>query len=170
MTLAAKTAVDRFVRGIDLVSRTAGVAATLLLAAAVLVVCQMIFIRYVLNASTIWQTEFVIYAIVASTFIGSPYVLLHRGHVRVDLLPNALGGRWRLALDTLAGLLSILFCLLLAGAGWHFFYEALSGGWNTGTTWGIPLWIPLLPLPLGFGLLCLQYIAEFLKQWGAAAP
>jgi len=168
MTLAAKTAVGRLVRGIDLASRTAGVAATVLLAAAVLVVCQMIFIRYVLNASTIWQTEFVIYAIVASTFIGSPYVLLHKGHVRVDLLPNALGGRWRLALDWVAGSLSIVFCLLLGWAGWHFFYEALSRGWKTETVWAIPLWIPLLPLPLGIGLLCLQYVAELLKERSAA--
>lgn len=168
MTVASKTAVDRLVRGIDLISQTGGVAATLLLAAAVVVVCQMIFIRYVLNASTIWQTEFVIYAIVASTFIGSPYVLLHKGHVRVDLLPNALGGRWRLVLDTVAGLLSIVFCLLLAWAGWHFFYEALSRGWKTETVWAIPLWIPLLPLPLGIAQLCLQFVAELLKQRGAA--
>lgn len=168
MMLAAKTAVDRLVRGIDLASRAAGVVATLLLASAVLVVCQMIFIRYVLKASTIWQTEFVIYAIVAATLIGSPYVLLHRGHVRVDLLPNALGGRWRMALDTVAGLLSILFCALLGWAGWHFFHEALSRGWKTETVWAIPLWIPLLPLPLGIGLLCLQYLAELLRRRGMA--
>lgn len=167
MVLAAGTVTGRLVRVIDGASRIAGAVATLLLASAVLVVCQMIFIRYVLNGSTIWQTEFVIYAIVAATLIGSPYVLLHKGHVRVDLLPNALGGRWGPILDTIAGLLSMLFCALLGWAGWHFFYEALSRGWKTETVWAIPLWIPLLPLPLGIGLLCLQYVSEMLKQRGA---
>ena len=51
------------------------------------VVCQMVFVRYVLNQTTIWQTDFVTYSLVAATFIGSPYVLLTRGHVNVDVLP-----------------------------------------------------------------------------------
>jgi TRAP-type C4-dicarboxylate transport system permease small subunit len=48
-----------------------------------LVTCQQVFMRYVLNASTVWQTEFVTYSIVAATFLGSPYVLMRRGHVNV---------------------------------------------------------------------------------------
>lgn len=163
-----RAALNGYVHIVDALSRAAGAIATLLLAGAVLVVCQMIFVRYVLNGSTIWQTEFVIFSIVAATFIGSPYVLLHRGHVRVDLLPDALTGRRRLALEIVAGLLSITFCALLAWAGWHYFYEAASRGWRTETVWALPLWIPLLPLPLGFGLLCLQYVAELLKL--AEAP
>lgn len=163
-----RAALNGYVHIVDALSRAAGAIATLLLAGAVLVVCQMIFVRYVLNGSTIWQTEFVIFSIVAATFIGSPYVLLHRGHVRVDLLPDALTGRRRLALEIVAGLLSIAFCALLAWAGWHHFYEAASRGWRTETVWALPLWIPLLPLPLGFGLLCLQYVAELLKL--AKAP
>lgn len=158
-----RAALNGYVHIVDALSRAAGAIATLLLAGAVLVVCQMIFVRYVLNGSTIWQTEFVIFSIVAATFIGSPYVLLHRGHVRVDLLPEALTGRRRLALEIAAGLLSIVFCAMLGWAGWHYFYEAASRGWKTETVWALPLWIPLLPLPLGFGLLCLQYVAELLK-------
>ncbi len=41
----------------------------------VLVVCQMVFVRYALDQTTIWQTDFVTYSLVAATFIGSPYVL-----------------------------------------------------------------------------------------------
>jgi TRAP-type C4-dicarboxylate transport system permease small subunit len=55
----------------------------LLLTAGMLVTCQQVFMRYVLNASTVWQTEFVTYSIVAATFLGSPYVLMRRGHVNV---------------------------------------------------------------------------------------
>ena len=59
----------------------------------------MVFVRYVLNQNTIWQTDFVTYSLVAATFIGSPYVLMTRGHVNVDVLPLYLGraraGGWR---------------------------------------------------------------------------
>ena len=31
----------------------------------------MVFIRYVLNENTIWQTDFVTFSLVAATFIGA---------------------------------------------------------------------------------------------------
>jgi TRAP-type C4-dicarboxylate transport system permease small subunit len=149
-----------YIGTVTTLSRIAGVIAVLLLTAAVLVVAQMVIIRYALGASTIWQTEFVIYAIVAATFLGSPQVLIERGHVGVDLLPNALGPRGRRWLEAFGGGLSLAFCGVLAWSGWHYFHEAWAGGWKTETVWALPLWIPLLPLPLGIGLLSLQYIAE----------
>lgn len=154
---------EYFTRSVDRLSQTLGVLAMLLLAAAVLVVCQMIFMRYVLNASTVWQTEFVIYSIMASTFLGSPYVLLHRGHVGVDLLPTMIGGRGRFYLELAGALISLSFCVVLAYSGWIYLHEAWEGNWTTDTVWALPLWIPLLPLPLGIGMLCLQYIAEIIK-------
>src|SRR6266511_5930582 len=105
---------DRFVRGVTLLSQICGVFAAVLLAASVVIVCEMVFIRYVLNQNTIWQTDFVTFSIVAATFIGAPYLLLSRGHVNVDVLPLYLGpkGRFRLALA--AALMSFAFCAIMA--------------------------------------------------------
>jgi len=155
----------RFVSAIEAASRLCGMASMLLIAASTLVVSHMVFMRYFLGASTIWQTEFVVYAMIASTFIGAPYVLMLKGHVSVDLLPNLLGGHAKRLMDVLAAVLSLAFCGLLAWSGWHYFYEALSKGWTTDTVWALPLWIPLLPLPLGIIILCLQYVAEIYKNW-----
>jgi TRAP-type C4-dicarboxylate transport system permease small subunit len=152
-----------YIRVVSAFSRALGLFSMALMAAAVLVVSQMIFVRYVLNGSTIWQTEFVIYAIIAATLLGSPAVLIDKGHVGVDLLPEALHGRGRLILRLIAGIASLLFCIVLAYSGWLYFHEALTRGWKTATVWALPLWIPLLPLPLGIGLLCLQYVAELMK-------
>ena len=58
---------NTYVRIVSGLSKLGGLFAMALLAAAVVIVCQMIFIRYVLNASTIWQTEFVIYSLVAAS-------------------------------------------------------------------------------------------------------
>lgn len=152
-----------YVRLVTALTRAASILSVLLLIAAVLVVCQMVFLRYALNASTVWQTEFVIYSIVAATFLGSPFVLLQRGHVNVDLLPNAFGPRGRFVFELIAGLFSLGFCALLAWSGWIYFQDAWQEGWTTSTIWRLPLWIPLLPLPAGIGLLCLQYVAELWK-------
>ena len=86
---------ESFIRGVRLLSRLCGYVAAGLIAASVVVVCQMVLVRYVFNENTIWQTDFVTYSLVAATFIGSPYVLMTRGHVNVDVLPLYLGPRNR---------------------------------------------------------------------------
>jgi TRAP-type C4-dicarboxylate transport system permease small subunit len=155
---------SHFVRVVAVLSRAAGLVSALLLAVAVLVVCHMVFVRYVLGASTVWQTEFVIYAMVAATFLGSPYVLLHKGHVAVDLLPQYLAGWPRRLVAMLASLVSLLFAALLAYSGWIYLEEAWTNGWRSQSVWAPPLWIPLLPLPLGVGLMALGCVAEIWQE------
>ena len=153
---------DTFILVVRRVSQACGIAAAGLLAAATVVVCQMVVMRYFLGASTVWQTEFVIYAIVASTFIGAPYVLLHKGHVNVDLVPLYVKHRTRLVLALIGSLASLVFCLVVAWFSAEYLHEAWAGGWRTETVWALPLWIPLLSLPIGMSLLSLQYIADIL--------
>ena len=150
----------RFTSLVSVASKACGVFAALLVGAAILVVCQMVAMRYFLRASTVWQTEFVIYSLVASTFIGSPYELLIKGHVNVDLLPHYLGRRGRYVLALIASGAGLAFCATLAWTGYNMFHEALVNGWTTDTVWAPPLWIPYLSLPLGIGLLSLQYLAD----------
>ena len=42
----------------------------------------------------------------------------------------------------------------------RFWYEAFSENWRSNTVWRARLWIPYLSMPIGLGLLMLQYIAE----------
>ncbi|WP_428099838.1 TRAP transporter small permease subunit [Candidatus Rariloculus sp.] len=153
---------ERLADSVHRLSGFFGVVAAICLAAACLAVCQMVFVRYVLNASTVWQTEFVLYAVVAATLIGSPYVLATRGHVNVDLLSHYLGRRARRIAELFAATLGIVFCAVVAWSGWRYFYEAWTEGWVTESVWAPPLWIILLPLPLGLGLLVVQYVVDIL--------
>lgn len=89
-----------------------GIVAAVCLGAACIAVCHMVYVRYVLGASTIWQTEFVLYSVVAATLIGSPYVLAMRGHVNVDLVSHYLGPRARKVLSLFASTLGIAFCVV----------------------------------------------------------
>ena len=51
-------------------------------------------------------------------------------------------------------------CAVLTWTGWTYFHEAWTFGWRTESVWGPPLWIPLLALPLGLGILTLQYTVD----------
>lgn len=151
-----------FIRFIGTLSRLCGIVAALMVLVSVLVVCQMVWVRYVLEASSVWQTEFVTYLLIAATFIGSPYVLLTRGHVNVDLLPMYLGHRMRLLLAYVAALLALVFCLLVTWYSAELWYESWDNGWLSETVWRVRMWIPYAAMPIGFAVMSLQYVADIL--------
>ena len=151
----------RFALAIKRVSQLCGIVAAALIALGVVVVCQMVLIRYVLNQNTIWQTDFVTWSLVAATFIGSPYVLLTRGHVNVDVLPLYLGerARWWLALASI--LMSAFFCAVLLWLAGRFWLESWEQKWVSDTMWRARMWIPYSSMPIGLGILLLQFVADF---------
>ena len=156
----APTGNNGFLRGVAALSTLAGWASAAMIVAAVGITCQMIFIRFVLNSSTIWQTEAVVYLVIAATLVGLPYVQRLRGHVNVDLLPLSLPAKARFGLAVLVSVASIAITAIMLWYGYEYWHFAWDRGWRSDTVWGVRLWIPYLSLPLGFGLLLLQLIAD----------
>ncbi|MEB8386136.1 TRAP transporter small permease [Rhodobacteraceae bacterium KMM 6894] len=157
----AKTGDNSFLRAVAALSTLAGWISAAMIVTAVAITCQMIFVRFMLNGSTVWQTEMVIYLVIAATLIGLPYVQRLRGHVNVDLIPLALAPRPRFALAIVTLSLSIAIVALMLWYGYEYWHFAWERGWKSDTIWGVRLWIPYLALPIGFALLLLQLIADF---------
>jgi len=149
-------------RTIGAISTLCGIIAATLILVSVIVTCQMIFVRFVLGVSTIWQTEFVTYMMIGATLIGLPYVQKLRGHVNVDLVPNLLPAGARRVLMAGVALLSVAVLAVMAYYGYELFHLAYVRGWTSDTVWGPPLWIPYVTLPVGFGLFILQLLADIL--------
>lgn len=158
---AAPTGDNFILLVIAALSTICGWVSAFLIVLSVGVTCEMIFVRGVLGQSTIWQTEAVVYMMVAATLLGLPYVQRLRGHVNVDLLPMMLppGPRKVLILATI--LAAIVVIGILVFYGFHMWYEAFSRNWRSDTVWGVRLWIPYATVPIGFGLYLLQLIADF---------
>jgi TRAP-type C4-dicarboxylate transport system permease small subunit len=151
-----------FLGVVEGLSKLLGYIAALLLIIAIAVVCHMVFNRFVLNLPTSWQTEFVTYALIASTFLGAPWVLLTRGHVNVELIPLMLSHRGRFVLALIAYLASALLCILLTWGSIEFWYEAWEANWTSDSIWAPKLWKAYLSMPIGFFAISLQYIADLL--------
>jgi TRAP-type C4-dicarboxylate transport system permease small subunit len=158
---AARHGGNPMLRLIGWISQVSGVAAAALILASVAITCQMIFIRFVLNGSTIWQTEGVTYMMIAATMLGLPYVQYQRGHVNVDLLPLMLPHALRKVLAFLVLGLTLVVTGAMVWHGYHFWHEAWDWGETSNTPWNPKLWVPYLALPLGFGLYFLQLAADF---------
>ncbi len=150
-----------FLRAVAALSTLAGWCSAAMIVAAVAITCQMIVIRFVLNGSTIWQTEAVIYLIISATLVGLPYVQRLRGHVNVDLIPLSLPARARFVLALVTSLLSIAIVGVMVWYGYEYWHFAMARGWTSDTVWAVRLWIPYLSIPVGFGLLLLQLVADF---------
>jgi len=152
---------DAFINIVRKISLACGIFAAGLIVLGVFIVCEMVFERSWLGTNTIWQGDFVTNCLIAATFIGSPYVLMTRGHVNVDVLPLHSGPRLRFALALFSILLGIAFVVVMTVLGYDFWHEAWVKNWRSNTVWRERLWIPYASMPIGLVLLALQYLVEF---------
>ena len=63
-------------------------------------------------------------------------------------------------LALVASALSLSFCLLITWLGYEFWLEAWTNQWHSDSMWEVRLWIPYMAMPIGFGVLSLQYVAD----------
>ncbi len=160
-----------YVRVVTGLSTVAGWIAAGMILAAVAITCQMIFVRYVKNESTVWQTEMVVYLAVGATLLGLSYVQLLRGHVNVDLVPLYLSRKLQRWLHLIVLVASLGVVAIMFWYGYEYWHIAWERGWKSDTIWGVRLWIPYMALPVGFGLFFLQLTSEFVSVFtGAQRP
>src|SRR5581483_12265338 len=98
------------------------------------------------------------------------YVLLTRGHVNVDVVPQCLGARGRYRLALLASGITTAFALVLTVLTFLFWKEAWDKNWVSDTMWRARLWIPYGSMPVGLALLTLQSIAGLVNLVSGREP
>ena len=151
-----------FIRVVNRLSIVSGVLAVLLIAISILIVCQMVVLRYGFSASTSWQTDVVTFALVAATMLGCPYLLLTGGHVNVDIVTSKLSVNKQRTFKIFSRALVMLIGVAFAWTGGQLTLEAFHGGWLSETVAEIPLWIAYLAMPVGFSLMAIQAVADIL--------
>ncbi|MBL6934321.1 MAG: TRAP transporter small permease [Alphaproteobacteria bacterium] len=160
-----------FIRAVTKLSNFCGWLAACMVVAVMLVLCQLVIQHYGMGEFTTWQSEVATYFMIAIAFVGAPYVMQTRGHIRVAVLPASLTPKARHLLSLAAALFSLAFCLVLAWDGLDLWREAYGEHWTSDMAWGISLWIPYLSLPFGLAVLSLQYLANVVSlAQGMEAP
>ena len=100
--------------------------------------------------------------------LGAAYTLKHDEHVRVDIIYQGhwMNKRRRAWVDLLGGLFFLVpFCLLIISASWTFVHDAYIYQEGSPDAGGLPYRFLLKSaIPLGFGLLMLQGIANSLSS------
>jgi TRAP-type mannitol/chloroaromatic compound transport system permease small subunit len=156
---------DRFLQGIDQLSKTVGHAFAWCIIILTLGTSYEVFVRYVLNDPTSWAFDFSYLMYGGLFFMAGAYTLSRNGHVRGDFIYRL----WRPRRQAIVELtLYILFffpgVLALVIAGWQYGVDAARiKEVSVNSPVGIPIWQLKLLIPFGAGLLAIQGFAEVLR-------
>ena len=153
----------KYLKFCNYTAQACGAFAVLALLLSILVIVELVFERYFFQNAITWQTELVTILLVASTFIGSAYVLSEKAHVSMDWVYDFLSKSNIIKLKIFTSLLSLLFFLVLFYFTFLMVEEAFVKNYTTGTIWDPPLWVPYSSMLIGATLMILQYIAEIIK-------
>jgi TRAP-type mannitol/chloroaromatic compound transport system permease small subunit len=156
-----------YVRLIDWISDKLGKLAAYLIMLSCFISAGNAVIRYAFDISSNGWLEIQWYLFGAAVMLASAHVLKLNEHVRVDVLY----GQFRTHAQVWVDIFGLIFFLLLMSImstylAWPFFYEKFRTMEMSSNSGGLVRWPIALMLPVGFGLLTLQGIAEIIKRIG----
>ena len=128
-------------------------------------VAYEVFVRYVLNAPTVWAFDMMVQMYGALFLMAGPYALAQDTHVRADVVYRLLSIRWQARID-----LILYFCFFFPGMLALAWYgaEIASDSWRyKEVSWNSPARIQIYffktLIPLAAGLFIVQGVAECLR-------
>ena len=131
-----------------------------------LAVLYEVVARTLFGAPTEWGNETTIYLSAMAYLLAGGYALLHRRHVRIDVLYEALSKRTQVRLDAFTFLFFLAYVLTLIWVGGADAWNSFQIGETTSTPWNPPIWPVKLAIPAAGVLLLLQGIANLLRDLG----
>jgi TRAP-type mannitol/chloroaromatic compound transport system permease small subunit len=157
--------VNRFIYGVDLLSRTVGHAFAWCLLILTFGTSYEVFVRYVLNEPTSWAFDMSYLMYGAMFYMAGAYTLSRGGHVRADMFYRLWQPRTQARVEVV---LYILFffpgVLALVISGWAYGYDSMKiFESSVNSPAGVPIWPLKMLIPFGAGLLALQGVAEVLR-------
>ena len=126
-----------------------------------------VFVRYVLNAPTVWAFDMMVQMYGALFLMAGPYALAQDAHVRGDVLYRLFPVRWQARVDFV---LYILFFFPGMMALFWYGWEIASDSWRyKEVSWNSPARIQIYffktLIPVAGFLLMLQGLAEMMRCW-----
>jgi TRAP-type mannitol/chloroaromatic compound transport system permease small subunit len=156
-----------YIRWLDAISRWAGVLASWALLGACLISAANASLRYAFNIGSNSWLEVQWYLFGMAVFAGAPMLLRLNEHVRVDVVYGGLAPRTKAWIDLLGiALVMLPLCAIVVHLSWPFVVESFAQHEVSPSAGGLIRWPIKAAIPLGFGLLGLQGLAELFKRVG----
>ena len=151
---------------IDRINEWVGMFWGFTIVAVTLAVLYEVVARALFDAPTQWGNETTIYLSAMAYLLAGGYALLHRRHVRIDVIYENLSSRNRARLDAFTFVFFLAYVLTLIWTGGSDAWNSFQISETTGTPWNPPIWPVKAAIPLAGVLLLLQGITNLLRDLG----
>ena len=131
--------------------------------ALLLIVTYEVVARYVFNNPPIWAEEICCYLFIFMVLMPLGGVLKGDHNIALDLLIRNVSPGRRLWLEIMNSLVGLLFCIILTWYGAKYTFFQYRFNFRASTLLATPLWIPYMIIPIGAGLVSLQYLVKISK-------
>lgn len=152
-------------RGVDWLNERVGLFVIWLILASTVISGINAIVRKVFNYSSNGFLEVQWYLFAAAFLLASGYTLLHREHVRVDVVSSRFSKRTQIWLDVFGFVVFLTpMCAAVLWFGIPFFLQGYQSGEMSSNAGGLIRWPVYLMMPVGFALLLLQGWSELIKR------
>lgn len=156
-----------YIRAMDIVSRVFGHIASVLVLATCLVCAGNATARYAFHGGSGWWSDIQWYMFAATVFFGAPVLVTLNEHVRVDVIYGSRSGKTKAIIDLLGFLFFYMpLCAVMVWTSLNFVHNAYVQHEVSNNAADLLRWPVKALIPLGFGLLVLQGMAEVFKRIG----
>ncbi|MGE0351545.1 TRAP transporter small permease subunit [Hydrogenophaga sp.] len=127
-------------------------------------VATNVVLRYAFSFGSVWAQELEWHLLAALILLGMAHALQRGDNVRVDLFYARYSPAARRAVDVVGALLLITVAVLFIGFSLGYVEQSRSISEGSPDPGGIPLrWLVKALIPLGYGLLVLQQLAQLVR-------
>ena len=108
--------------------------------------------------SPVWTSVLAAYSLLYIAMSAAPYLVRHSGHVFVEVLTSKLPEAVARPLEKLVYLACLALCITFAWLGGDIAYQTWLRGDEDLRSIAVPLWLQTAPLPVGFGLMAIEFL------------
>lgn len=155
----------KFSRAVDWLNGLVGRYVIWLILASTVISGINAIVRKAFSTSSNAYLEIQWYLFAAAFLLAAGYTLLQGEHVKIDVVSGRLSKRAQIWIDVVGFALFLTpMCLVILWFGIPFFLKGFASGEMSSNAGGLIRWPVYLMMPLGFGLLLLQGLSEFIKR------
>ena len=113
-------------------------------------------------APTEWSIELSVYCVLVAGFLGMSVTYAAGKHIHVDIVLSHLSARTRCYIELFTTIVGIFFCAVFVMQSLDMALLSYEMDNTSPSTLRTPMWIPQMSLPIGMGLLLLQFVRTLL--------
>lgn len=153
----AVDALDRFSRVLRFIGQ-------LVLAFMVVTICYDVLMRYLFTQPTSWSLEVNTFLLIYVAVMTAADVQREKEHISISFLAAKFPPHVQGIVGAVVALVGVAFCAILAWRGGLMTYQAFEYGERVSSALGTPRALPYSMLPIGFGVLALQFLVQAIRS------